>query len=237
MRLTLTPFRVLTVVILIIIALLLGGCETPPEETRAFWEQRVERVEGVQADLSAQAAAIQASLDELVIALAEVPDDDSTADKLRDEAANAAAVLADVRSKEAEVAAQVAAARQKLASIPADASSAEINAQMTGQAIQGVGAVLPPPWNAILLGVGTVIGGAGGLFGLIGKRKAQKAEAKAAESDQTLVENINAIEIAKRKNAKLREGFSEESGTIRGAMSVSTAETVNAIRSAVGKAA
>lgn len=222
---------------LLALAALMAGCQADPQETRAWWEQKIERSESIQADLAGQVELLRASLAGVADQLAAAPPGNPTVERLEREARAGEEVLGQLLEKRDAIAAEIARSRQTLAGIPPDAGSAEINAKMGGQAVASVGAVLPPPYNAVLIGVGTLIGASGGLFGFLGKRRAERAEAYAAETDEVLLSTVAAIETAKRTSAKLREGFAESSGVIRTNLSTAAEVKVNQARQALGKAA
>lgn len=225
------------IVTLGLLLLPLLGCEASPDETRTWWQNRLDRLEAAQGDTVGAIETLKTTLDTLTEDLADVPDDDAIADQIREEAAAAAAILTNLLAKRDTLTEEIARAKATLDSIPEGATSAEINAGMVGQGVKSVGVVLPPPWNAVAVAAGTVIASAGGLFGLIGRRKAAKAEEEAAETNQVLESTVAAIETAKRANAKLREGFAETSGLIRTNLSNAAEVRVNEIRTVYGKAA
>lgn len=217
--------------------LLLFGCEASPDETRTWWQNRLDRIEATQAQVSDEVAALEAALAKFAQDLDDVPDDGEVPDRVRDEAAAAAAVLAKLLAHRDTLSEEIARAKATLDGIPEGATAGEINAKMTGQAVTSVGVVLPPPWNAVLAGAGALIGASGGLFGLIGRRKAAKAEEDAADANEVLESTVAAIETAKRANATLRQGFAETSGLIRTNLSNAAEVRVNEIRTIYGKAA
>lgn len=214
---------------------LTAGCQSgSPEDARAYWQQRIERLDTTQATLGQHVTTLQTTLDEMAASLADLPDDDSLAIKIRTEAQKASEHMGWLLDRQREVAAQVEAARLKLASLPAGATAEEINAQMTGQAVTSLGTVLPPPWNIVAVGIGTTIAASGGLLGFIGRRKAQKAEERAAESDYILVQSVAAIENAKRFNENLKAGFHEAAPIIHTGYGPAVTARINEIRQSIG---
>lgn len=214
----------------------LTGCQAPPEDTRAYWSQRIDRLEETVEPVAVQIQTLEQTLQQFADQLAAAGPGDPRIDRLRREAEAGAGVLGELLGRRDQLTAQIVQANATLAAIPDDATSAEINARMGGQAVAGVGAFLPPPWNAIAVGIGGLIGGSGGLFGLIGRRRAQNAEAKAAQTSEAFESTVAAIENAKRTNMKLREGFADASGDIRVHMSNQAEQRVNEIRTLYGKA-
>lgn len=220
-----------------LLVVLLTGCQGDPTETRAWWDQRIERLEANEAALAEQAAAVQATLETIAADLSALPDDSDVAAKLRDTAAAGAEVLADVLGRREQLAAEILTAKAKLAAIPDDATAAEINAQMGGAAVSAVGTFVPAPYGPLLKGVGALIAASGGLLGLLGHRRARKAEAHAAAESEILESTVAAIENAKRTNLKLLEAFGEASGAIRSNLSNEAEVRINEIRTLYGKAA
>lgn len=231
-------------VLLVILTLLplmamaaMTGCETSPDETRANWQARIDRLERTHGEVAEQIGGIQLTLAQLADALEDAPDDDTVAQEIAEKAATATDVLSALLRHRDTLTEEIARAQARLDSIPEGASTAEINAGMIGQGVASVGTVLPPPWNAVVIAVGTLIGSAGGLLGIIGRRKAKQAQDDADEAKEILESTVAAIENAKRVNETLREGFSEASGLIRSNLSNAAEVRVNEIRTIYGKAA
>ncbi|MFI4855501.1 MAG: hypothetical protein ACIAQF_11060 [Phycisphaerales bacterium JB065] len=104
--------------------------------------------------------------------------------------------------------------------------------QATGAAAKAAGDVAPVEVKPILYGASAVLGLLGTIFGGKKKVEADKANKKVEETEETTVQIVKGIEIAKRKNEHLAEAFDEFGGDIQSAMGIKAAAKVNEIRKA-----
>lgn len=188
------------------------------EEARAWWADEIASLETRLDQANQSVGDLRQSLAYYQQMLAQYPDNKEFADALE----NIATELAKAQQFKASIDGQLMTSRQRLAEIPEDATGSQIDWQMTGGAVQGVGTLLPPPWNVIAGIAGTVIAGIGG----IGWQRAEK-------TTKAVVNGIDAAKAAD-ETGTLKQGLKKTAPVLEAAMGPVALAKVKKIRSANG---
>ena len=196
-----------------------GGCaafEGSTADARAEWQGQIDNLTQQTEVVSGAIGEIRQALADYEEQLAGIDPDDPLVEQIQDLVSGASERLQVLHSYEARVQEQLSQAQERLDSIQDDVGGLSVGLQMVGGTAQSVGATIPGPWGAAIAGIGTIIGGIGGLA----------ARRRRNELEQT----VFAIEQAKRSSPSLETAFRDSGKDINAVMGPRVSATVRKIR-------